>query len=135
MAELTVEAKTESLTEVLDFINRQMNGKIDDLVINKIDVAVEEIFINIANYAYHPQQGYATIRCQIDSSPCGVTISFVDSGKPYNPLINNDPDITLGADEREVGGLGVFLVKQIMDEVKYQYLDGKNILTLVKRDK
>ena len=98
----------------------------------QIDLAVEEVFVNIAKYAYHPDKGRATVRVEVSDDPVQVRITFLDHGKPYDPLAKEDPDVTLSADERPVGGLGVFMVKQSMDDVTYEYKDGTNILTLTK---
>ena len=98
----------------------------------QIGVAVEEIFVNIANYAYHPDKGTATVRVEVSGAPVCVTITFVDHGVPYDPLAKDDPDVTLSADAREIGGLGIFMTKRIMDDVAYEYKDGQNILTLKK---
>ena len=98
----------------------------------QIAVAVEEIFVNICKYAYHPDKGRAVVRVEVVDDPVQVKITFVDHGKPYDPLLKDDPDVTLSAEEREIGGLGIFMVKQSMDAVEYEYKDGSNILTLVK---
>ena len=99
----------------------------------QLDIAVEEIFVNIANYAYLPEQeGKATVRCCVGGSPLRVMIQFLDNGKPFNPLSKEDADTTLSAEEREIGGLGILMVKKSMDEVEYVYEDGKNILTIKK---
>ena len=98
----------------------------------QIDIAVEEIFVNIASYAYPNGDGTATISVSESTSPTAIRITFVDSGIPYNPLAKEDPDITLGAEEREIGGLGIFMVKKSMDDVNYEYTHGHNRLTLVK---
>ena len=134
MKTITVPAVTEQLDVVLDFIQRELE-QIDCpmKICNQIAIAAEEIFVNIANYAYRPDVGDATIRCQVRTSgQPQVTIEFLDSGKPYDPLKNADPDTTLSAEERDIGGLGIFMVKRLMDEVKYEYKDGKNILTIEK---
>ncbi|MBR3991274.1 MAG: ATP-binding protein, partial [Clostridia bacterium] len=99
----------------------------------QMDLAVEEIFVNIANYAYAPDKGRATVRVEVSDDPVTVTITFTDRGVPYDPLKKDDPDVTLPAGEREVGGLGIFLTKQIMDDLSYEYRDGQNILTLKKK--
>ena len=96
----------------------------------KIDVAVEEIFINIASYAYGNEVGNAEIILDINDSNTKATITFVDEGIPYNPLEKDDPDTTLSADERQIGGLGIFIVKKSMDSVEYKNQEGKNILTI-----
>ena len=99
----------------------------------QLDVAVEEIFVNIAHYAYLPEQeGEATVRCCVGGSPLQVTIQFLDHGKPFNPLAKKDADITLSAEERDIGGLGILMVKKSMDAVDYSYEEGKNILTIKK---
>lgn len=98
----------------------------------QINVAVEEIFINIASYAYVQETGKAKVRVEVSEAPVSVTITFVDHGIPYDPVAREDPDVTLPASERDVGGLGIFMTKQIMDDVAYEYRDGQNILTLKK---
>jgi serine/threonine-protein kinase RsbW len=128
-----VPAVPEQLDDVLDFVNSQLaeyNGSVK--IQMQLNLAVEEVFINIANYAYHPEIGEATVRCEVEGDPLRITIQFIDGGKPYNPLEKDDPDITLSVEERNIGGLGVYLVKQIMDAVSYEYKDGKNILTMQK---
>jgi len=132
---LTVPASTNQLDSVLSFIETELEAiNCPMKICNQIAIAVEEIFVNIAHYAYCPIEGQATIRCQIqtDGPQPQVTIEFLDSGKPYDPLANDDPDTTLSAEEREIGGLGIFMVKQLMDDVKYEYKDGKNTLTIQK---
>ncbi len=98
----------------------------------QIEVAVEEVFINIASYAYAPGKGNAVVRVEIPEDPVAVTITFMDHGVPYDPLAREDPDLTIPAEDRQIGGLGVFMVKKTMDDVTYEYKDGKNTLTLKK---
>ena len=98
----------------------------------QINIAVEEIFVNIASYAYAPETGIVRIRLQAVKDPARALITFEDSGVPYDPLAKEDPDVTLSAEERKIGGLGIYMVKQSMDHVRYEYKDGKNILTLEK---
>ena len=134
MKSITVPALTEQLDTVLQFVQNELDQiNCPPKICNQIAIAVEEIFVNIAHYAYRPDVGDATIRCQV--SPSGqpkITVEFLDSGKPYDPLKNADPDTTLSAEERDIGGLGIFMVKRLMDDVKYEYKDGKNILTIQK---
>ncbi len=133
MAEIVVEASAEKLEEVLEFINGQLEERECSMkLINQVDLAVEEIYMNIANYAYNPVTGEANVRCEITENPLQVTIGFADSGTPYNPLERDDPDVTASAEDRRIGGLGVYLVKQLMDEIDYQFEDGKNVLTIKK---
>jgi anti-sigma regulatory factor (Ser/Thr protein kinase) len=122
-----------NLDEVMEYVN--MNLEAADVSMKaqmQIAVAVEEIFVNICKYAYHPDKGRAVVRVEVVEDPVQVKITFVDHGKPYDPLLKDDPDVTLSAEEREIGGLGIFMVKQSMDAVEYEYKDGSNILTLVK---
>lgn len=134
MRELTVPAKTDRLVQVWNFIEEELN-KTDCTakVKMQIRVAVEEIYVNIANYAYHPKEGNTTIRYLVKGVPKHVLIQFIDFGTPYNPLKKEDPDITLSAEGRKAGGLGIWMAKKMMDQISYQYEDEKNILTLKKR--
>ena len=131
--ELDIEATEENLDTVTAFVDERLE-KVGCSMKSQmqIDLAVEEIFINIAKYAYKPDKGRATVRVEVNDDPVQVKITFLDHGKPYDPLAKEDPDVTLSADERPVGGLGIFMVKQSMDDVIYEYKDGANILTLVK---
>ena len=131
--ELQVEAVKGNLPTVLSFIEEHLeeNGcSPKDRM--QIAIAAEEIFVNIANYAYAPKSGKATVRVEFSKDPITVTITFMDNGKPFDPTKKSDPDITLSADERDIGGLGIFMTKKIMDNVVYEYKDGKNILTMEK---
>lgn len=133
MKELEIEALTENLPQVLAFVDEQLEAADCPMKIQmQIDIAVEEIFVNIAHYAYAPNVGKAIVRVEMLPDPPSADITFIDSGIPYDPLAKADPDITLSAEERQIGGLGIFMVKKSMDDVKYEYLDGHNILTLKK---
>ncbi len=96
-------------------------------VASKMYIAVDEIVSNILQYS---GAGELTLCCEI--SPQAVMLSFSDNGTPYDPLAKPDPDVTLALDEREIGGLGIFMVKKSMDAMDYRFADGKNILTLKK---
>ena len=128
MNELIIEARIENLDAVLDFVNGQL-GDCPPKVQNKIGIAVDEVFSNIARYAYHPEAGDVEIRITVAGD---ITIEFEDSGIAYDPLAAGQPDITLPAEERELGGLGIFIVKNIMDSVEYRREGEKNILTIKK---
>ena len=133
MKELDIEARAENLEEVIQFVDQELETA--DCPIKaqmQIEIAVEEIFINIANYAYNPDTGSAVIRIEVTDDPVSVKLVFIDNGVPYDPLAKKDPDITLSAEERDIGGLGIFMVKKNMDEIHYEYKDGQNILTLIK---
>lgn len=131
--ELTIDATVENLEQVIAFVDEQL--EIHDCSPKtqlQIDVAVEELFVNIAHYAYNPETGSATVRVEIDEDPLAVVITFIDKGVPYDPLAKPDPDVTLSAEEREIGGLGIYMVKKSMDNITYEYNDGKNILKIRK---
>ena len=132
--ELTLDATVENLDNVLAFVDKNLE-KLDcsPKTQMQIDVAVEELFVNIAHYAYGDATGKATIRFEKTDDPLSASITFIDSGTPYDPLKKADPDVTLSAEERQIGGLGIYMVKKSMDDVKYEYADGKNILTITKK--
>ena len=99
----------------------------------QINIAVDEFYSNISNYAYGDSKGPATIYVEKIVSPkVGAQITFVDEGVPYNPLEKDDPDTSLSAEDRGIGGLGIFMAKDLMDEIDYEYADGKNILHMRK---
>ena len=134
MVELTLQATVENLDRVLAFVEENLESKQCPVkIMMQVKVAVEEIYVNIAHYAYDSEMGTATIRVEIGSDPLQIIITFIDNGKPYDPLKKADPDTSLSAEERQIGGLGIFMVKKSMDDVKYQYLDGQNILTISKK--
>jgi len=131
--ELTIEATVENIIPVTEFVDAQLEALDCPMTAQmQIDVAIDELFGNIANYAYNPDVGPATVRVEVEEDPLAVVITFIDKGIPYDPLAKEDPDITLSAEEREIGGLGIFMVKQTMDEISYEYKDGQNILTIKK---
>ena len=134
MNELIIDAKTDNLQEVLSFIDEQLE-KYDCPMKTQmqIDIAAEEIFVNIAHYAYTPETGTACIRIEMEQDPLSAVITFIDRGFPYNPLEKEDPDITLSAEERAIGGLGIYMVKKSMDDIWYEYTDGQNILSFRKK--
>ena len=134
MVERIFPAEPEQLEPVQRFVEEQIERyDCSARVRFQLDVAVEEIFINIAKYAYRPgQAGQAAVRCCVGGDPLQVTIQFQDQGVPFNPLAKEDADITLTAQERQIGGLGILMVKKSMDAVRYSYEDGKNILTIQK---
>ena len=131
--EITLEADVNNLEQVISFIDEKLEAAdCPPKTQMQIDLAAEEIFVNIAHYAYAPETGNASVRVEIHENPLSAVITFTDSGTPYDPLMNPDPDVTLSADERNVGGLGIYLVKKNMDNVSYKHKDGKNILTVRK---
>ena len=133
MKELTLTATVENIETVTEFVNAQL--ELLDCPIKaqmQIDIAIDELFGNIAHYAYNTEVGSATVRVEVSEAPLAVIITFIDNGVPYDPLGKDDPDITLSAEEREIGGLGIYMVKKSMDEITYEYKDGQNILKIKK---
>ena len=107
------------------------NNNCDEIVISQVELSVEEIFVNIAKYAYEDKNGKCIVEVQNDGH--NLKFIFEDSGVKFNPLEKSDPDTKLSAEERDIGGLGIFLVKKNMDNIEYKYEDGKNILILSKK--
>ena len=114
------------VTEELETVDCPMKTQM------QIEVAVEELFVNIAHYAYTPNIGDATIQVDINDAR-ELTVTFIDSGMQYDPLAKPDPDVTLSVEQRKIGGLGIYMVKKSMDDMRYRYEGGKNILTIVKK--
>ncbi len=134
MADLTVDALVSNLDQVLAFVDGQLETMDCSMKAQmQIDVAVEEIYVNIANYAYAPETGKAYISVRPDPENASVTIEFRDNGIPFDPLAKADPDVTLSAEERKIGGLGIYMVKKSMDALEYSRKDGQNILTITKK--
>ncbi len=133
MKELTVDATIENVAAVTAFVDEQLDQLDCPMKTQyQVDVAIDELFGNIAHYAYNPEIGAATVRVEVTENPLAVVITFIDNGVPYDPLAKEDPDITLSAEERGIGGLGIYMVKRSMDDVSYEYRDGKNILRIKK---
>ena len=134
MKEITVQATIENIEPVTDFVNEQLDAIGCPLKARmQIDVAIDELFSNIAHYAYHPETGQAVVKVDEEADPPAVCITFVDNGVPYDPLAKEDPDITLSADERQIGGLGIYMVKKTMDDLSYKRTEFENILTMKKQ--
>ena len=134
MKERTIEATPENVDKAIEFVDEMLKeygcGMREQMA---IDVAVDELFANIAHYAYNPETGYATVKVDVVKDPLSVEITFVDNGMPYDPLAKADPDTTQAIEERAIGGMGIIIVKKSMDAVDYEYKNGKNILTIKKR--
>ena len=131
MDEITVEAVIDNLEQVTAFVDSRLEAL--DCPVDtqfQIEVAMEELFTNIANYAYAPGTGSVTIRTE--GEPRAIALTFIDSGVPYDPLAKEDPDLTLSLEERPIGGLGVYMARQCMDEMTYRREDGKNVTTVRK---
>ena len=133
MKELTLTATVENIDVVTDFVNEQLEALDCPMKAQmQIDVAIDELFGNIAHYAYTPEVGDATVRVETEEDPLAVVITFIDRGIPYDPLAKEDPDVTLSAGDRKIGGLGIYMVKKSMDDITYEYKDGMNILAIKK---
>lgn len=134
MKELIIEAKRENFERVMEFLNEQLEKTgCPKAVQRKLDVAAEEIFVNITSYAYEPETGDAVIRFCHKTEPDRIELTFIDEGIPYDPLKKEDPDISMPVMQRKIGGLGIYMVKKTMDDVRYERTEGKNILTIMKR--
>ena len=134
--EITLDATVENTAEAISFIDGRLEKLgFDEKAKMQTDIALEELFVNIAHYAYGDKTGKAVVRFEYKQNPDRAIITLIDSGTPYNPLEKKDPDTTLSAEERPIGGLGVFMAKNFTDGIKYEYKDGKNILTIEKNVK
>ncbi len=134
MKELTVDAKPGSLSEIKTFVAGELEAMgCPENTGKQLLIVVDEIFANIANYAYEGEEGYAVVRLEAGSEPRSVVMTFLDSGIPFDPLTMKAPDTSLKARERKIGGLGIFMVRKLTDEVSYEYADGKNMLKVMKR--
>ncbi|SEF45410.1 Anti-sigma regulatory factor (Ser/Thr protein kinase) [Eubacterium ruminantium] len=128
---IEIQALIENLETVQDFVLSEIEGAACPMKKEmQIKLAVEEIFVNIAHYAYKGEVGMVVIETLFDDG--NLSITFTDKGIPYDPLNKEDPDTTLAPEDRQIGGLGIFLVKKLMDDVQYEYSDGCNKLKLVK---
>ena len=134
MTKNTFPAKTESLNEVLRFVEETLEGFECPMKIQTaICVAIEEVFVNVAHYAYPESVGDMTLHIGFDEVSRTITFRMTDKGIPFDPLKKPDPDITLSAEDREIGGLGIFIAKKTMDSLSYSYENGENVLTMIKK--
>lgn len=134
MKELNIGATVENIATVTEFVNEQLEALDCPVKVQvQINIAIDELFGNIAHYAYNSDVGMVTVGVEVSKEPLAVTITFIDSGVPYDPLSTTEPDITLSAEERQLGGLGIYMVKKSMDDITYEYKDGKNILSIKKK--
>ena len=134
MKELTLGATLNNIPVVTAFIDEQLEALDCPMKAQmQIDVAIDELFGNIAHYAYPDGSGDATVQFRFDEATRTASITFIDSGIPFDPLQKADPDVTLSVDEREIGGLGIFMVRKTMDSMEYSYENRHNIVTVQKR--
>ena len=133
MREMTLSATVDNIEVVTDFVNaelKRMGCPLD--IVRQIDIAVDELFGNIARYGYETPGGRVTVRIGAAETPSGAVITFIDRGKPFNPLRAKAPDITLKPRERRIGGLGIYMVKKSMDGIDYVRENGCNKLSIRK---
>ena len=134
MVNKTFPAKIEALSDVLGFVDQTLEEYACPMKIQMaVCVAIEEVFVNVAHYAYGEGEGDMTLGIGFDSESRNITFRMTDKGVPFDPLKKPDPDITLSAEDREIGGLGIFITKKTMDTVTYAYENGENILTMIKK--
>ena len=130
----TFPANVEALSDVLGFVDQTLEKYECPMKIQTaICVAIEEVFVNVARYAYGDEEGDMTLGIGFDPESREITFQLTDKGTPFDPLKKPDPDITLSAEDREIGGLGIFITKKTMDTLNYVYENGKNILTMIKK--
>ncbi|MCQ2489045.1 MAG: SpoIIE family protein phosphatase [Clostridia bacterium] len=127
------EAKIDDITAVTAFVEEEFEKRdISPKVTVTMSIAIDEIYSNIVKYGYRDTVGPVKVEIIEKQEPHAICVKFIDMASPYNPLMKKDPDITLSAEERGIGGLGIFMVKKSMDDVKYRYENGQNVLTLIK---
>ena len=134
MKELTVDAKLESLRQIKDFVKEELEALDCPAETQmQLQIVIDEVFGNIAHYAYPEEAGSATVRFEAEQEPRTVMLTFLDSGIPFDPLKAEAPDTSLKARERKIGGLGIFMVRKLTDEVRYEYKRGQNVLSVRKQ--
>ena len=133
MDTIKLDAVVENVVTATDFVDARLEEAGCPLKAQmQLDIVIDEIFSNIAKFAYAPGKGQAEVSVEIEEDPKAAVVTFADSGMPYNPLAVDDPDITLPVEQRQIGGLGILIVKKTMDDVYYEHRDGKNILSVRK---
>ncbi len=133
MKELTLIADIQNIERVTAFVDEQLEPyDFPPKAAAQLHIAIDELFGNIAYYAYAPGKGNATVRVEVAEAPLAVVMTFIDCGVPYDPLEKPDPDVSLSAEERPLGGLGIFMVKNSMDEFSYEYKNGYNCVRIKK---
>ena len=133
MKKLVVKAVIESIPTVTDFVDKILEEHSCDMKAKiQIDIAIDEILGNISQYAYETDNGDVSVSVQVEEAPKRAIITFADSGVPYNPITTEEPDTSLSAEERQIGGLGIFMVKKTMDDMAYEYTNNWNILRITK---
>ena len=131
--EITVHADVDNLPKVTEFVNALLEGIAARMEILKIDMVIDELFTNIESYGYADEKGDITVKVGISDDKSMVTMTFIDDGIPYDPLLKEDPDIENAKAKKQAGGFGIYMVKNTVDDMKYEYKNNKNILTLTKK--
>ncbi|MDE6712655.1 MAG: ATP-binding protein [Lachnospiraceae bacterium] len=130
---ITVDAVMENLEKVLSFVRKKLNETEGDMLsCITLEVVVEELYTNIASYAYGKHTGIVTVKCSAKQEPLEWIVTFMDHGIPYNPLEHKEPDIKAPLEERKIGGNGILMAKKMMNDMQYEFKDGMNILTISK---
>lgn len=124
---------TNKSGEIIEFLMSSPDIPSDESLRFKIRLSIEETVENIVNYAYQDEVGWMEVGTELDPQGVVLTVTLKDAGKPFNPLELKDPDIHASVEDRPIGGLGIFLCKQLMDQINYRYEDGCNILTMLKK--
>ena len=132
MKRMNVDATVQNIDPVTEFICTELKTcGCGDRALLQIAVAIDEIFGNIAHYAYAGEKGCVDVQVDVQNGLAEIT--FTDEGVPFDPLKSEDPDVTLNVEDRDIGGLGIFLVKKTMDSLEYERRDGRNVLKFTKR--
>lgn len=124
---------TDKSSEIIDFLMASPDMPTDEAMRFKLQLSIEEAVENVVHYAYEGGIGWLEVGTSLDHDSLVLTIELRDAGVPFNPLEVPDPDVTLPANSREIGGLGIYLCKKMMDDIYYQYEDGNNVLRMTKR--
>ncbi len=133
MKKIKLPAEIERIEEATEFVSEILDSTgCPEKIKMQMSIALDELMSNVARYAYAPETGEITLIVDVLEKPKRMVLTLTDSGKPYNPLEKEDPDITLSASERQIGGLGIFIVKKYMDDMTYEYKDGQNVVTITK---
>ena len=134
MSEIIVDATIENIDKITAYVDAQLEAlQCPAKVQKQFDIAIDEIVGNISRYAYFPDVGKVSVCVEIVQEPLSVILSFMDNGVSFDPLQTAEPNVNLSAEEREIGGLGIYIMKKSMDSISYEYKDGKNILTISKK--
>ena len=134
MTELTLEARIDNIARIAAFVSAQLEPLgCSTRMQRMLDIAIDELISNIAYYSYAPDVGLVTVRVEVQPDAQAVSVSFMDAGRPFNPLLHRDPPLQMAVKDRKSGGFGISIVKKSMDDVRYEYVDGYNVTTITKK--